>query len=471
MDDLILFRDDFEGIDRLSDITWRLPDVSVIPLDSTFLGRTQFRLGTFSETLPELQDTLPEVVDGIARLRLDTLNPILLDPPENPLNIDPNLIQPSFFGTDLIINQDFTLGSGLAFEGRVRINAPDPNNSNGQTQRGLVASLFAFFDQGIDDSEIVIGQNIDEIDFEFLTNDINNFEQGISSAQVLTNVYDDEPLGPGNGITVELANLDLTEFNTFRIEWRPDSIRWLVNGTEILNRTDIVPDEAQTIHLNFWAPTADFFQAFDSSLQPVSREPDDTNETLLAQNQTFFYEVDFVQVERLAEPIVDEDFIELFRFRNTNFDTGTYVFVGAAERDAILANTDLNQIFELEGNGATAFTASTKPGEDLLPFFRLQSDVPGTFLFVSTAEYNAIFAEDSNQKDEWTQEGLDAEGNDIPEFYLFGVDAGQGVEFNRFQNRDNNTFLFAGPDETAAINSNPSLSAIFIDQGVAFEAF
>ena len=461
MDNLILFRDDFEGIDRLSDINWRLPDVSVIPLNSTFLGRTQFRLGTFSETLPELQDTLPEVVNGVARLRLDTLNPILLDPLENPVNIDPNLIQPSFFGTDLIINQDFSLASGLAVEGRVRINAPiDPTASDSQTQRGLVASLFS------------IGQNIDEIDFEFLTNDINNVEQGISSPLVLTNVYDDEPLGPGNGITVELANLDLTEFNTFRIEWRPDSIRWLVNGIEILNRTDIVPDEAQTIHLNFWAPTADFFQAFDPSLQPVSRQPEDTNETLLAQNQTFFYEVDFVQVERLIEPVVDEDLIELFRFRNTTFDTGTYVFVGAAERDAILANPDLNQTFELEGNGNPVFIASTIPGDDLLPFFRLQSvDVPGTYLFVSTEEYNAIFAEDSNQKDEWEQEGLDVDGNDIPEFYLFGANVGKGVEFNRFQNRDNNTFLFAGPEETTAINSNPNLSAIFLDQGVAFEAF
>ena len=57
MDNLILFRDDFEGIDRLSEINWRLPDVSVIPLNSTFLGRTQFRLGTFGESLPELQET------------------------------------------------------------------------------------------------------------------------------------------------------------------------------------------------------------------------------------------------------------------------------------------------------------------------------------------------------------------------------------------------------------------------------
>lgn len=43
-----------------------------------------------------------------------------------------------------------------------------------------------------------------------------------------------------------------------------------------------------------------------------------------------------------------------------------------------------------------------------------------------------------------------------------------GVQFNRFQNRQNGTFLYARPAETEAINSNPNLSASFIDQGVAF---
>ena len=166
--------------------------------------------------------------------------------------------------------------------------------------------------------------------------------------------------------------------------------------------------------------------------------------------------------------------IELFRFRNTNFDTGTYVFVGQEERDAILADPDLSGSFELDGrqpDGSInpAFTASTQSGDDLLPFFRLRSlETPGTFLFVSTQEYDAIFAEGSNQQNSWEKEGLDAEGNDIPEFYLFGVGAGQGTVFNRFQNLDNNTFLYAGPEETASINGNPDLAAIFSDQGGAF---
>lgn len=168
--------------------------------------------------------------------------------------------------------------------------------------------------------------------------------------------------------------------------------------------------------------------------------------------------------------------IELFRFRNTTFDTGTYVFVGEAERDAIQSNPDFNQTFALDGvqeDGSVnpAFKASLTPGEDLIPFYRIKSlAVPGTFLFVSTEEYDAIFAEGSDQIDQWEQEGLDTEGVDIPEFYLFDGVADRGVEFNRFQNTQNNTFLYAGPSETEAIEGDPNLSNLFNNQGIAFES-
>jgi hypothetical protein len=165
------------------------------------------------------------------------------------------------------------------------------------------------------------------------------------------------------------------------------------------------------------------------------------------------------------------DTIELFRFRNTSFDSGTYLFVGAEERDGILDNPDFNETFELEGDGNAAFVASTGEGDDLIPFYRLASlDVPGTYLFVSDGEYDAIFAEDSDQRDKWEKEGLDGEGEDIAEFYLYDGSANLGVEFNRFQNTENGTFLYAGPDETEAIESDPNLSNLFVNQGVAFES-
>ena len=172
----------------------------------------------------------------------------------------------------------------------------------------------------------------------------------------------------------------------------------------------------------------------------------------------------------------DSETLELFRFRNTAFDTGTYVFVGEEEKNAILEDPNLSQTFSLDGEQADgtvnpAFTASTTNGDDLIPFYRLKSlDVPGTFLFVSTGEYNQIFADDSTQRDKWEREGLDSSGEDIPEFYLYDGSSDRGTPFNRFQNSQNGTFLYAGEAETNNINNDSNLSSVFNDQGVAFNS-
>ena len=169
--------------------------------------------------------------------------------------------------------------------------------------------------------------------------------------------------------------------------------------------------------------------------------------------------------------------IDLFRFRNTTFETGTYIFVGEAEREFILNDPDLSNIFELDGvteDGTInpAFTASTVDGDDLIPFFRLESlTIAGTFLFVSTAEYNFIF-NDPNQSEQWKKQGFDPldQTIDIPEFYLLDGSADTGIEFTRFQNLQNNTFLYAGPGETEFITSDPNLNNLFLDQNTAFKS-
>ena len=175
--------------------------------------------------------------------------------------------------------------------------------------------------------------------------------------------------------------------------------------------------------------------------------------------------------------IASENTIELFRFRNIMFETGTYIFVGAEERDFILNDPNLNQLFTLDGvadDGTInpAFTASTKAEDGLIPFFRLESlTVAGTFLFVSTAEYDFIF-DDPVQSQQWKKQGFDPnnETEDIPEFYLLDGTANQGINFNRFQNEQNGTFLYAGAAETSSIINNPDLADIFMDQGIAFES-
>ena len=179
--------------------------------------------------------------------------------------------------------------------------------------------------------------------------------------------------------------------------------------------------------------------------------------------------------EQSLEEIQSET-VDLFRFRNTSFDTGTYVFVDKEERDSILADENLSNIFELDGvteDGTInpAFTASATDGEDLAPVYRLKSlETPGTFLFVGQAEYDGIFDEESNQQNKWEKEGFDELGEaDIPEFYLYEGSTNLGTEFNRFRNTQNNTYFYAGAAETEAIVNDPNLSSVFQNQGTAFE--
>nr|MDJ0536445.1 hypothetical protein [Xenococcaceae cyanobacterium MO_207.B15] len=181
-------------------------------------------------------------------------------------------------------------------------------------------------------------------------------------------------------------------------------------------------------------------------------------------------------VEDTFTVTVNPTTIQLYRFRNITTETGTYLFVGEQEKNAILANPDFNNTFELEGvqeDGSvnSAFRASLESGDDLIPFYRLRSlELPGSYLFVSTEEYDAIFADNSPQRDKWIPEGLDDEDNDLAEFYLFPSGLGSGEPFNRYKNTQNGGFLLAGPEESDAIEANPDLSNVFLLEGGAFES-
>ena len=289
-------------------------------------------------------------------------------------------------------------------------------------------------------------------------------------------------------ITVSASDNQETVQDTFTVTVNPvDDAPTVVNPI-----ADVTVDENaanQTIDLS------GVFEDIDSAdieLQIVeNNQPNDVVEPLLNQ-EDLTLTLDFrenqsgtenITVRATADGLSVEDTftvtvnsttpttIELYRFRNTTTETGTYLYVDATERDAILANPDFNQTFELEGGGNPAFTASLEAEDDLIPFYRLRSlDLPGSYLFASTEEYDAIFAEDSEQRDKWVQEGLDDEGQDIADFYLLPPSSGSGELFNRYKNTQNGGFLFVGPEESAAIESNDNLSNAFTLEGEAFES-
>ena len=349
--------------------------------------------------------------------------------------------------------------------------------------------------QTIDLSNVFSDPDGDPISFEIQSNNNSGLVTTTLDGNNLILDFLDDQFGTAEITILATANQQ-TATDTFTVTVNPvDDAPTVVNPI-----ADVTVDENaanQTIDLS------GVFEDIDSAdieLQIVeNNQPNDVVEPLLNQedltltldfrenqsgteNITVRATADGQSVENTfsvtVNPVIDpiEDVIELYRFRNTTTETGTYIYVGEAERDDILADPNVNQTFELEGvnpDGSInlAFTASTQPGENFEPFYRLSSlDNPGTFLFAGQEEYDAIFAEGSDQRDRWEQQGFDTEGNDIPEFYLYGVGAEQGTPFNRFQNRANNTFLFAGPEETAAINSDPNFSGAFQDQGGAFES-
>ncbi len=166
----------------------------------------------------------------------------------------------------------------------------------------------------------------------------------------------------------------------------------------------------------------------------------------------------------------------LYRFRNTKLNTGTYLFVNDTEANAILSNPNYKDIFELEGgnglpfNDIPAFKVSTQPEDNLIGIYRLRNQaINGTYLFVNQGEYNQIFADNSPYKDLFIPEGLNENGVDIADFYVYGAGSNQGIVFNRFRNVNNNTYLFVGESETNAILNDAYLSSVFAFEGVAFE--
>ncbi|MEM9272181.1 MAG: serine hydrolase domain-containing protein [Cyanobacteria bacterium P01_F01_bin.143] len=164
--------------------------------------------------------------------------------------------------------------------------------------------------------------------------------------------------------------------------------------------------------------------------------------------------LDIIDVEN--EPIItnqvtlDTPFI---RFQNSDIP-GTYVYVTETEAEAI--NDNLPGFVE-EG---VAFNAAIAPHDDLVAFSRLENNqLPGTFLYVGETELTNIL-DDPNFSNAFTNQGV--------AFYTYGVGSEQETAFSRFHNDDvPGTYLYATGAEADTIRAN---SSNFVDEGIGFEA-
>ncbi len=140
----------------------------------------------------------------------------------------------------------------------------------------------------------------------------------------------------------------------------------------------------------------------------------------------------------------------IYRFQNTSIP-GTYLFVGAEERQSVLQNFPN---FVEEGE---AFKVGIEPADGLIALNRFQnSAIPGTYLFATPGESESIRANFPT----FIEEGI--------AFYVGAPGSNIGQDFFRFQNSQlPGTYLFAGVGESQTIRANfPS----FVEEGLAFGA-
>jgi hypothetical protein len=322
----LLFADEFST--NSSDVNRAIWDN---PSPGWMLGRTFMR--TYSAY------PVP-VANDYAELRLDTYN-AFANPPGS-----------SVLGTEIATRTYFPVGKGLAFEARVWIDPLLPG--------GTITSLFSYVFRDLG------GGNLqqDEIDWEFLSNKFVGSQMG----QVSTNVYKDEYLGSGQPAEFGVPAATMQGvWNTFRVEWYPNRVRWLMNGRPVFQRFDRVPNDAMNVRMNFWAPDSNWAAAYSSALQGA---------TGAAQNVTYRYRVDYLRVFALPgfgdSDLTGDgrvDIEELYRINRTPQDVNNDGSANAEDTRAVMrAVRELEPLDVTDRAQASRFPIVANPGfEALIP--------------------------------------------------------------------------------------------------------
>lgn len=266
-----LFRDDFDGaeVDRCR---WDCPE------REWALGQTWF-VGC------------PEVQNGAAVFEHHTYNPYDLGgSPENPVAHD------STWSQELFSRMRFPRCAGVEFEARVRVGAP--------VKRGFIASFFAYIDKKMGYGRQWMWS--DEIDFEFLSNQVDEPPEPTSHRVWLATWNDFGAPGSDyyDGIHHWATNpvvtgLNLTEWNIFRFRWYPDRVDWYWDPTPddpsdadklIYATSNAVPNEPMPVRFNFWSCRQGWVEACDPSVAPA---PDPDHDVV------DYYYVDYVVVRSI----------------------------------------------------------------------------------------------------------------------------------------------------------------------------
>ena len=239
-----LLHDDFRG-NIASSGNWHIP-TWLSSTDGTFVGRTQFRC---TQNSP-----LPAAKNSNALITVQSYNPTGF----------------SFYGTDLLSNQSFTLGQGLDIKVRAKMNTSTP---------GIVGGIFLY---ALKPGSTTLH---DEIDFELLTN---------LPGKVQTNIYTNEPLGKGDPQSVSYPSGSINDYHTYEIKWLPDQVSWFIDGNLVRSDTSNVPVGPMIFHLNIWAPDSGWPEAYSAEIQPTNSA---------GSNRMFSMSVDWVDIQSITPPM------------------------------------------------------------------------------------------------------------------------------------------------------------------------
>ncbi len=194
--------------------------------------------------------SLPSVSNGILPLLLYTYNPT-----NGPI--------PSFYGTEVFTTK--TYSPGVSFE--IKANFANP------LVAGIVGGMFLY--------NYTDTNHHDEIDFEALSNQLN---------QIQTNVYTNEPLGTGNPQSHQIST-SLTGEHIYRIEWYQNAIRWFVDGQLVREQTSNIPQNPMALHLDVYVPASNWSYAYSPTLNPV---------TNASANTSYAFDIDSVSIGQLS---------------------------------------------------------------------------------------------------------------------------------------------------------------------------
>lgn len=302
----ILFQDDFSTNGPLNSANWDYNHWSA-KNNPSFLGLTQMR------------QSLPLAENGMARIRLDTWLS------------DAGGSGKAFSGSEAITNQAWDVTSGgIAFEGRFRFEG---------TQGGMIAGFFSY-----EDFPPNVDRNIhDEIDFEILTTNLE---------KISTNVFAHEP----GDKTAHPRSIAMTgsfeDWHTYRMEWLPGMVRWFVDGTLIRTETKHVPTQPQQLHMNLWGVPTNWGPSPGDPDGPPVGDPSFKPATSAGANQTFFFDVDSVKVERLSTQLGNSAPDTMFGTANNDGiegGGGSDTLYGAGGHDTLIGDGGSDTIYG--GNG------------------------------------------------------------------------------------------------------------------------